>query len=415
MIGLVAAACGTRTTRAELTGFARFTLLSLTTLGSVSNLGAAAQPILPDSVPVLRYEADIVDAWSIRPASVVLGGIRAEGPFAFYNVAGVVVLANGEIVVGDGASSELRYFSEEGLFLRRVGGVGRGPGEINQLWDLFEDGDQIVAVAADGSASRFTGSGDFVERTAPPVSALGRRLRLSGFFSQGMALTYANESIGQVPDGRTLVHMRVVILNDGQPQFLFTYPKHFATRSGGRRPYYLAFGPSATLTTLGDVFCIGFPIRYNIDCFDYTGVPVYRIERDGWRVQPVTATDRDDFFAVNEAANPGPRGQAFREFLRENVQFADHYPAFGRFLSGRSGRELWVGPLTPEGRSPVLRPTPATSTTWSVYDSSNGAWLADIELPPRFRLMFVGERFISGILRDEHDVEAVAVFPLERG
>lgn len=380
-------------------------------------LPEAFQGQLPDhqGIAVLRYDAEAQpeESWRVGPPMLTLGEASGREAELFWNVAGVLAIGHDQIVVGDGGSSELRFFRRStGEHLRTVGGEGPGPGEIDDLRTLWRAGDAIVAVDAYGRASFFDSSGRFLREMPPPVSALGRRLRRAGFFAVGSALAFAIESDSDVPAGRTTVWMRIVTLQGDEPTFLLRYPHHIATRIGDARPWGLVFGPVAALAVSGDRFCVGFPREYMIDCFSREGDPLYRVVREQASHVPVTTDDREDYFSVNEAANPGPRGEPYIRYLRENAQFADEFPAFGRIVAGHDG-EIWVGPFVPEGDTPVLNPTPDGATTWSVY-SRDGHWVANVSLPPRFQLMFVAADWIAGVIRDELDVERVMILPLQK-
>ena len=50
----------------------------------------------------------------------------------------------------------------------------------------------------------------------------------------------------------------------------------------------------------------------------------------------------------------------------------------------------------------------------SRYDvvSSEGEWLGTLELPPRFRVLDIAGSRVLGVLKDELDVESVAVYEI---
>ena len=366
-------------------------------------------------VKILMYgeEAEPEGHWIVGAATLQLGEDDGRGPQQFWNIAGVAIVAGSSLVVGDGGSSELRFFSlTTGAHIQTVAGEGRGPGEITALWDVWGVGDAIVAVDSRGSASYFDSNGLFQRRLPPPVSNLGRRLKRAGFFTDGTALAFEVESNTVTPGGTADVWMRIVALEGDEPRFLLRFPHHVVTRHDAARPWGLVFGPVADLVPLGDQFCVGFPHDYVIDCYSESGEPLHRIVRKEWEQKTVTGEDREAYFAVNQAANPGPRGAPYLEYLRENAQFGEVFPPFGRFVAAETG-ELWVGPFVPEGDTPVLKPFPEDATTWSVY-SREGMWLSDVELPPRFRLMYAGKDYVAGVLRGRSDIELIAVLPLQR-
>jgi len=377
---------------------------------------SAQIPAMESGVPVHQYrkgsapEAD----WSVGPPVLVIGSERRK-PEIFFDVAGVLSIAGARLLVADGGSSELRFFDmKTGRHLYTVGGKGRGPGEFDGLWDVWQTNNGIVAVDASGRASYFDLEGTFLRTLPPPVSGLGRRLRRAGFFADGTTLAYGVEPDSDVkPDEKSVVWMRIEMLEEDEPSFLLRYPHHIATRKGPARPWGLVYGPVSALAAAGTRFCVGFPAEYVIDCFSLDGArPLHRIVRESWARVPVGPAHRVEYFEVNEAANPGARGAPYLEYLRENAQFADEFPAFERLVSGDNG-DLWVGPFIPEGDTPVLKPSPDHATTWSVY-SADGRWLSDVVLPARFRLFSAGSDYVAGVARDENDVESVVILPLRK-
>jgi len=351
--------------------------------------------------------------WEVGPPTLQLGGREGIGPEQFWNIAGILMLDNGSLVVGDQGSSELRFFSSQtGAHLRSVGGQGQGPGEIDVLWTIWRAGRDIVAVDAAGRASYFDSQGSFRRRLAPPISARGYRLERAGFFSSGDALAYGFESPAEIAPERTLIAIRVVRLTSDEPTYLTQYPGYVATRHGSSRPRYLALGPSIALAVLGDRFCLGFPQDYVVECFSEEGRLIQRTVRTVWPRTPVTQSDRDRYFRSREAANPRLRTGALRRALREETEFARSLPAFGRFVPGENG-ELWVGPVPIEADTPVLYPSPPGPTDWAVF-SRDGDWIANVVLPARFWLMSAGRGYVAGVMRDENDVESLLVLPLRR-
>lgn len=283
-----------------------FLLICLSLLGGPETSWAQI-PSRDERMTVLRYgeSAEPEALWTVGPI-LSLGDEAHDSPQLFWNVAGVMSIANGGLVVGDGGSSELRFFDRAtGEHIRTVGGEGPGPGEIDGLWNMWRAADAIVTVDASGWASYFDERGTFLRRVPPPVSALGLRLRRAGFFSDGSALAFGVEPDADVPpNGETTISMRIVTLVGDEPRFVMRYPHHIATRKGRARPWGLVFGPVSALVATADGFCVGFPQEYVIDCFSRNRRPLYRIVRESWARVPVTHRDRRDYFAVNEAANP---------------------------------------------------------------------------------------------------------------
>jgi hypothetical protein len=126
-------------------------------------MGSFLRPISPLVVLVLAAcgpaeqapeAATGLTVLSIDPApSLEIGTLEGDPSYTFDNVVGVVTLPSGEIAVADAGASEVRIFSPEGTFVRRVGRRGEGPGEFTNLMRVYPgEGDSIQA--ADGYPAR---------------------------------------------------------------------------------------------------------------------------------------------------------------------------------------------------------------------------------------------------------------------
>src|SRR5687768_11995460 len=65
-----------------------------------------------------------------RP-SVVIGEEEGDPPYLLSRVYAAARLPNGHIVIGNSSSSELRFFTSEGRFVKSAGRRGGGPGEFH--------------------------------------------------------------------------------------------------------------------------------------------------------------------------------------------------------------------------------------------------------------------------------------------
>lgn len=90
------------------------------------------------------------DAWHVAQSPEVrIGGIDADGLAALYRVSDAAKLPNGDIVVANVGSSELRIFGSAGQPRTAIGRHGDGPGEFRDLYHL--------EVLPDGSILTFDG------------------------------------------------------------------------------------------------------------------------------------------------------------------------------------------------------------------------------------------------------------------
>ena len=104
-------------------------------------------PIVQDSagVEIVRHGPLAAYGRPVYPAEYILAIGDMEGPpeMLFAEVAGVELLDDGTVVVLDREAAEVRQFSPDGSFLRRISRRGSGPGEIS--------GDATIAMVGIGS------------------------------------------------------------------------------------------------------------------------------------------------------------------------------------------------------------------------------------------------------------------------
>ncbi len=100
---------------------------------------AAIASTVRDSAGVIIVEssgpawtASTALALSAEPA-VSIGDMDGPPEHQLYKVRAALRLSDGTIVVFDGSSQELRFYDSTGVFVRRVGGKGGGPGEYQRV------------------------------------------------------------------------------------------------------------------------------------------------------------------------------------------------------------------------------------------------------------------------------------------
>jgi len=93
-------------------------------------------------------EADTVghvESWELSPR-LQIGVVEGDAQYEFANVVSSLVLANGHVVVADGASQELRFFDASGQYVQSAGGRGAGPGEFQWLTRIYHHGPDSLLV-----------------------------------------------------------------------------------------------------------------------------------------------------------------------------------------------------------------------------------------------------------------------------
>src|SRR6187431_2380295 len=107
-------------------------------------VSACAEPATPaalvrDSAGVAIVEShsarwNDADRWRVDSVHTFsIGSVGGASETSLSGVTGAIRLPNGEIAVADGTSRELRFFRDDGSFLRRFGRRGSGPGEFQAI------------------------------------------------------------------------------------------------------------------------------------------------------------------------------------------------------------------------------------------------------------------------------------------
>lgn len=342
-------------------------------------------------------------AWAIDEAGgVTIGAFEGADEYVFGVISGVAVDAEGRIHVADPQAMEIRVFSLEGAFLRRVGRDGEGPGEFRHISGLAVAPGGIAAL--DGGLGRVTvlgPSGEVVrmfrlerpymilEYHAPmafdPAGRFFDRARLShrpGIDSIGVV---SYDAAGAAADTAFLAEIQqdhVMIQRNGMPYMSF--PRPFAPQPS------VAFGPAGTayLARGGE---------YRIDVFSPAGDSL-RVIRRVVEPRPVSDLERDSAMTL----------------IAERYEMAGATPPSGIELPQRkaviarlvvdAGGNLWVLNQPDAG---------ASGFDWSVHDPA-GRYLGDIATPV-MAVTQIGDDFVAGTVRGELDVPSAVVLPIRKG
>lgn len=128
---------------------------------SCARSGDAPGVVVRDSTGVTIVESGFA-AWDHEPPwrvsaepTLVIGDADNDEDNQLHEVAGVVRLRDGGVVVADGGSASSLFYDAGGRFLHRVGGRGSGPGEFRRISSLQRlEGDSLLVF--DGALARVT-------------------------------------------------------------------------------------------------------------------------------------------------------------------------------------------------------------------------------------------------------------------
>jgi hypothetical protein len=356
--------------------------------------------------------------WRVSPDTLLrLGVVDGDSSQQFHRVAYAARLPEGRTVVVDGGALEVRWFDASGRHIGTYGRQGEGPGEIRAVGEtpllvgdtiiLYDPRNQRVLSLAPGELlSEQPLEGD---RQTRLVAVRGRSIVAAAADhefdvsreygrSSGTVALLANgpagiDTLAQLRGEDRALWVRIV---DGTPLATVMMDLPFAA------PILLAAAGDEIVAVRGD--------EPQLRVLDLSGevVRIVRLLADSSRA--VTAGDRSGYrtYAVRQAERRGvPAGPA-DESARARLGLLEEghrIPVFDRLLVGSDDR-VWLRKY----RVPWAADEPQV---WIIVQPEGSAG-GQLVLAPGFELMHADSHFITGVFRDELDVEYVVTFRLER-
>jgi hypothetical protein len=382
-----------------------------TTGGAATHRDSAGVRIVESSAP--RWRPD--ETWRLSlDQRVVIGAEEADPPYQFTGIRGGTRLPNGNLVILDGGSAELRFYDAKGRHLRSVGRKGGGPGEFARPMHVQQaaGGQLVVWDYGLGPVTNFDSGGAYLGRTHIDRAAVMNALGV------GLAV----EAVTPLRDGTFILHVipRTTPENPLPVDRLFRPPRGFYRvdprvgradslswysglpqifmNRGGRRIGTVALFPTAANVAAGSRpmrMYAGDGATFSIDVFDGSGRRVRIIRRtdEPRRIpQREVRARRNERLRLMEAR--GRRADV--EYLLDALPTPETYPAFRSMHVDLEGF-LWVRTFI-DG--------------WAVFDT-DGVWLGNVELDDLSPLE-IGRNYVLGVARDALDVERVVLVPLDR-
>ena len=342
--------------------------------------------------------------WGIadRPRLEIGGSDR--GPTSFGAIVGVLRLATGAIVVGDGMARELRFFDPTGGHLASVGGNGEGPGEFRTMRPpLACAGDTIwVWDPALGRVSLYSAEGTFLRQETLPRTDYDTEWAPWSFACNdgGGFAVVSRSALQMVPrqEGPMSVDVRVEITSPRGDVVLGPFPGEEAYAIDGMiAPRPLG---RATRVALGaDRVYVGVADRFSIDVYDFDGQLLLTV---GDGAAPLELTGRRQQAFIDDVVSGSRDPESSRRFY-QRIDFPDRLPAFDRLIVDDQG-DLWVRSF-PEPGMPRAR--------WHVFDPT-GVERAQLQVPVQFEMSAVDDTSLLGIWTDAAGIQSIRAYALTR-
>jgi hypothetical protein len=348
---------------------------------------------------------------------VRIGDLEGADEYTFGDVASITVDGEGAIYVLDRQALTVRKYSPAGQHLQNIGRSGGGPGELKQphSLDFTPDGRLVVRDFGNARINFYDAAGE----------STGTLIIPSGFFT---STPMQIDTLGRIYT--TVVSDRV----EGQ---MFKVGFQRFDEQGSVRDTIRNPRPDFTTEPLlarspdgNSMSATSVPFSPNVQ---------WTLDRGGnvvWGMSDVYAihTIRDGRpYRITRAVEPVPVSSAEKSAEEERVKrnmkqvqpnwswqgsgIPDVKPHFRGITVAHDDR-IWVqvsqpGVLEPADttapREPGELPPVDRYVEPLVYDlfERDGNWLARIELPEKFRPMFMRGDYVWGVQRDEYDVNYV--------
>lgn len=342
-------------------------------------------------------------AWTLAPDPLLdLAESGAGEAHEFHRVADMLRTDDGDLVINNGGTQQVRVYDATGRSLRSFGGAGDGPGEFWSPGVVSYRGGRLVTVFSYRRATLLHLDSGLVRVESPAAQPF--RSPVANTFTWGIGVPHLDN-----PPILSQLHrplLPVVRWNDGGVVDTIATvqgSESFVELSGDdvidARPI---MGKTMHLspTPEGDLV-VGTGEMLEHKRLAQGGSEVVLVAR----VLGVDLTASKREVARERELRLGPNPSALVRSIVERLPDPATKPAYQRMLVDGAGN-VWAGEFLG-----LLRRD--ASQKWYVWDA-DGVWLGIVEMPPRFELFRVGVDEVLGVWRDGNDVEHPQVLRLNK-
>lgn len=347
-----------------------------------------------ETTSAVRFPAPVTipDSPAVR-----IGAVAGNPEYLLSRVVGALRLPNGEMVIGNGGTNELRFYDAEGEFLRSEGREGEGPGEYEYMRALGRcRADGFVAFDLSWQMNSYDMEGRFLEktvlRTPDGITPYNRACDPHGHFlilGWGRAATEGPRIGFYEARDRLLLTSR-----DGEiaTDFGERIVSERIGSTGGSRPHPAG---RATLFALhDDGVYVGSGATFEIELRGLDGE--LRSLLRGPSI-PLETTDSIKAAYLERAVSRASleRRPAVRRQVGE-WEWPSRVPAYTELVVDPDGT-AWLR---------AFRIDPEEPEVWSLLDPARG-YMGDVTLRSGQTLLEVGRDYLLLLERDARDVESV--------
>ena len=369
-----------------------------------------------------------------------IGELEGAEHYTFGPIRDLAVSKDRMIVVAESNPALLRVYDASGKFVKKIGRIGNGPGEYQQITGVkaMADGNLAVHDARVGRISVFDAQGNFLRShnlsTGFYTSDMFRVDDAGNFYVKARATPLSHEPGARVD--ADLIWIRVSPTGQVVDSIVIPAWKAQAARTYGG-PHFNQIELLSTLSSSGTLVT-GNPLTYAFEV-QRRSQPTLRVERE---FQPlrIAGDEKTEWEAMSAFLSKEPSSRTFTSGrdgkpLTIDGPTVKHTipsvkPAFRRLKVDDEGR-IWVerfvvatkqpppppvklppGALPPAGM--VGRPVSLwrEPTTFDVFEPT-GKFLGTVTQPPNTRFMVMRGRHIWGVASGELDEAYVVRYRIE--
>jgi len=397
--------------------FRQYAANSLATLAVLATIASGCVSEGPEgsSVPTVRSDSagvtvisakslEGLPARSLGPLRIDLALSQDSADSSFSRVGAVLRLANGQLIIADGASHRLKMFGPDGSFLRILAGSDGEPAEVSSITAIWPAGRNRISVFDQRAQLVTTLPLDGGEPQTVDLSSPRLRLRPVGRLDSGQVLV--RNLILNVPEtGFAQAH--VAVTRFGEDGVLLDTVGVWPTARMGRlgeRPVQLVSGPmfeprlvtAAAANRLIMSDCRS--AEYRVVDPDKGLVEVVR-----WPAGDLGVTEDDvRMYRDRRLAGLAEGQQGRTRLILDDMPVNPTIPACDLLKLDAEGR-VWI-------RS-YVRPADVQQQ-WLVFDPA-GRPLFSVELPVASRIMDPGASHVTVIETDTLNMQRIRVYGLE--
>ena len=400
-------------------------LVSEPRLGITNWLGLDSQGLsFRDSagVRILEYGPELprdLARWTVGPRPMVsIGTAGSDEAHIFARVVQVILSADGQVVVADAGTKDIRVFDPAGKMTRRFGREGSGPGEFRSLNWAAVDGSGAIETYdyTLRRRSRFSVLGELIGTTPVPAlpgiagGTVAGRFADGSLLMRGPLLVAGEDDPKRIPTGLVRDSIGLVLIAPKSDRVvpLGHFPGDQAVRMVDPPRVAQVPAPFGLRTVVGisdSVFHLSDQSAFEIRTYSRQG-RLLRILRRKVQLSPVSTAAGREWIRRQQLRlvqlRRSPAVPRVLELVNDYQTLPEFFPAHGDIRVDYGGN-LWVQEYEPF-------PDPGVLINWIVFDAQ-GKMIATAQLPA-MAAIDIGSDGIAGVWPSDHDVPYVKVYRL---